>query len=193
MSSAQVEYLRYWLHAVGLTKEIIPIPSSEYLIKNSDLAASSPAIYNCADVLKKAVRVRANKKFWPTLLTTESGFFALKQQKLEKANKRLKGSNGRLTNRRLTFERVRTFWGQKTGTWMAVDFEAWEMDHNMVTEFGWSLVTWENGQEVRDKAHLIIEERKQYYNHKYVRGNRDVSQNAGVLVFFVAVVMILSK
>ena len=60
MSSAQVEYLRYWLHAVGLTKEIIPIPSSEYLIKNSDLAASSPAIYNHTDELKKAVRVRAN-------------------------------------------------------------------------------------------------------------------------------------
>ena len=63
----------------------------------------------------------------------------------------------------------------------------------MVTEFGWSLVTWENGQEVRDKAHLIIEERKKYYKHKYVRGNRDVSRSTGVLVFFFAVVMILLK
>lgn len=60
MSSAQIEYLRYWLHAVGLTKEIIPIPSSEYLLKNSDMENCSPAIYDTADKLKKAVKVRGS-------------------------------------------------------------------------------------------------------------------------------------
>lgn len=94
---------------------------------------------------------------------------------IDKANKRLKGTNRRLTHRRLVFEKLRRFWGEKTGTWLAVDFEAWEMEHNLITEFGWSLVTWENGEEIRDRAHLIVKERRQYYNHKYVRGNRDVS------------------
>lgn len=100
---------------------------------------------------------------------------------IDKANKRLKGTNRRLTHRRLVFEKLRRFWGEKTGTWLAIDFEAWEMEHNLITEFGWSLVTWENGEEIRDRAHLIVKERRQYYNHKYVRGNRDVSLSSAHL------------
>ncbi|CAL1700743.1 unnamed protein product [Somion occarium] len=148
-SSAQVEYIRYWLHAVGLTKKLIPIPSSEYMIKLSDLRSCSPAVYSNAAAFKKAFK------------------------QLDKANKRLKGSQPRLTARRLGFERIRAFWGEKSGTWLAIDFEAWEMDHSMITEFGWSLLRWEDGKEVRDRGHLIIQERRQYYNHNYIQGNRD--------------------
>ncbi len=95
---------------------------------------------------------------------------------MEKFNKKLKGSNPLLMSRRLAFERVRTFWAKKKGVWCAIDFEGWEMEHTMITEFGWSIIRWENGEEVADHGHLQIKEALGYRNGKYVADKRMVRQ-----------------
>lgn len=56
-SSAQVEYIRYWLHAMGLTKTLLPLPSSDYLLNESSIRNWSPVIYRNAAELKKAMKV----------------------------------------------------------------------------------------------------------------------------------------
>ena len=58
-SSAQVEYIRYWLHQMGLTKGLLPIPSSDYLLTDSSLRNWSPVTYKDSAQLKKALRVKA--------------------------------------------------------------------------------------------------------------------------------------
>ena len=57
MSSAQVSYISYYLHAMGLTKERIPIPSSRYLVKRSSLKSCAPDYYNAASALRKSMKV----------------------------------------------------------------------------------------------------------------------------------------
>ena len=58
LSSAQVEYIVYYLHAMGLTRAPIPLPSSEYLIREADLRNCSPDVYRDAEVLKRSIKVR---------------------------------------------------------------------------------------------------------------------------------------
>lgn len=58
-SSAQIEYIQYWLHAMGLTNPQIPIPSSDYLIQANDLTNCSPVVYKDLTALKKANKVCA--------------------------------------------------------------------------------------------------------------------------------------
>ncbi|KAI0335439.1 hypothetical protein GY45DRAFT_1316760 [Cubamyces sp. BRFM 1775] len=147
-SSAQIEYIRYWLHAVGLTQQPIPIPSSEYLILPSDLVSCSPDVYSDPAVLKKAIK------------------------NIDKNNKRLRGTGTLLTSRRFAFEKARTLWAAKLGTWCAIDFEAWDMDHTLLTEFGWSLASWKDGVLVRENGHLIVKEYRSYMQ-KYVPNHRE--------------------
>lgn len=114
-------------------------------------------------------------------------FLTSVNQKIDKNNKRLKGANDpRLKSRRQTFELARTFWIDKVGTWMACDFEAWDRDHTMITEFGWSTVRWEDGKEVQEQGHLVVDERK-YYRSTYVPNNKEVREN----VLFRDVILIL--
>ncbi|EPQ59436.1 hypothetical protein GLOTRDRAFT_35133 [Gloeophyllum trabeum ATCC 11539] len=148
-SSAQVEYIRYWLHAMQLTKDLIPIPNSEALLTSEHLRNVSPMYYNDASVLKKALKT------------------------IEKNNKRLRFVDGVLMKRRHLFERVRTFWAEETGIWCALDFESWEYDHTVLTEFGWSLIRWENGKEIDEQGHLIVKENRTYSNGTYVPDYRD--------------------
>lgn len=56
-SSAQIEYVRYWLHAMQLTKKPIPIPSLEYLIPPSDMMTVSPCVFKSAAALKMSIKV----------------------------------------------------------------------------------------------------------------------------------------
>ncbi|KZT12480.1 uncharacterized protein LAESUDRAFT_718741 [Laetiporus sulphureus 93-53] len=153
MSSAQIEYMRYWLHAVGLTDSLIPLPASDWMIRPSELANCSPCVYREASVLKKAIKT------------------------IDKNNKKLKFAPSLLTNRRLNFERIRTFWAERVGTWCAMDFEAWERDHHVLTEFGWSLVRWEGNEdeqnEITEEGHLTIREHRGFFNGTYVDDNRD--------------------
>lgn len=55
-----------------------------------------------------------------------------------------------------------------------MDFEAWERDHTLLLEFGWSIVRWADGEEVLEDGHLIVKERQAYQNHMWVQGNKDV-------------------
>ena len=76
--------------------------------------------------------------------------------------------------RRFKFERVRTLWAEKVGTWLALDLEQWEMDHTVLTELGWSVVGWKDGEMVEDRGHFIVEENAKYYNGQYVVDRRMV-------------------
>ncbi|CCM03189.1 uncharacterized protein FIBRA_05311 [Fibroporia radiculosa] len=149
-SSAQVEYLRYWLHAMQLTRAPIPIPSSDSLLQAKDLTNCSPVVYKDAATLKKAVKT------------------------IDKNNKRLKGTGTLLTTRRISFEKIRTFWAAHVGTWLAIDFEAWDRDHTVLTEFGWSLARWEDEgrKKIDEDGHMVVKEHIGYMN-TYVEQNRD--------------------
>ncbi|RDB22845.1 putative nucleolar protein C2C4.08 [Hypsizygus marmoreus] len=147
-SSAQVDYLRYWLHAMQLTKEIIPLPYSDCLLTESDLRNVSPVVYPDGGALRNSLK------------------------KIDKNNKRLKGSNPILTSRREIFERVRSYWAEKKGVWCSIDFEAWELDHTVITEFGWRYVAWKDGEEIHEAGHLIVDEHQKYRNSKYVPERR---------------------
>jgi hypothetical protein len=56
-SSAHVEYVRYWLHAMGLTKELIPLPYSDCLLTSSRLQNHSPVVYKTGTELRNALKV----------------------------------------------------------------------------------------------------------------------------------------
>ena len=94
-------------------------------------------------------------------------------QNIDKNNKRLRGTGTLLASRRFAFEKARTLWAAKLGTWCAVDFEAWDMDHTLLTEFGWSLASWKDGVLVRENGHLIVKEHRSY-TQKYVPNHREV-------------------
>ncbi|KDQ12758.1 hypothetical protein BOTBODRAFT_34216 [Botryobasidium botryosum FD-172 SS1] len=148
-SSGQVEYIRYWLHAVGLTPSPIPLPSSHVLLLKSDLRAISPVTYDSPSVLKKALNV------------------------ITKNNKRLHGAiGGSLADLRKQFEKVRAAWAMKRGVWCAVDFEGWEMDHKLITEFGWSAMRWREDGTMGDAENGHLTVRGTSENFKYVQGNR---------------------
>ncbi len=76
---------------------------------------------------------------------------------------------------RQKFERVRNYWNEKSGSWLAIDFEEWERDSTVLTEFGWSCLEFKNGEEHQTDGHLIVKEHLMYTNTVYVQGNRDVS------------------
>ena len=93
---------------------------------------------------------------------------------IDKNNRKLKGTDSALNARRLMFERIRSLWSEQHGVWCAVDFEAWDMDHQVITEFGWSAVRWVDGEPVEDMGHLIVKEHRGFTNH-FVPENRRVS------------------
>ncbi|THV08439.1 hypothetical protein K435DRAFT_740525 [Dendrothele bispora CBS 962.96] len=150
-SSKQIDYIRYWLHAMKLTPEIIPLPYSDCLLLETYLRGVEPVTFKTGGDLKKF-----NKD-------------------LDKLNKKLKKSahTPTLENRRQIFDRSRGHFLEKKNAWLAIDFEGWERDHTVITEFGWSALHWENGQEILEDGHLIIEENKRYTNGTFVRDNRD--------------------
>src|SRR5258707_301503 len=83
----------------------------------------------------------------------------------DKNKRRLKGTDSKLGARRQMFERVRSLWNQQRGVWCTVDFEAWDMDHRMITEFGWSTVRWIGGEKIEDMGHMIVAKHRGYTNH----------------------------
>lgn len=174
-SSAQVDYLRYWLHAMKLTENVVPLPYSDCLLTESDLKSVSTVTYPDGGSLRSALKVCQLK--YRDLMKT----YTPCKQVIDKNNKRLKGSNPLVQHRRHIFERVRSFWGAKKGAWCALDFEAWERDHTVLTEFGYSFVKWKDGVKIENKGHLIVEEARKYTNSQYVPDYRYVS----VLLFFV--------
>ncbi|EEB91598.1 hypothetical protein MPER_10017, partial [Moniliophthora perniciosa FA553] len=104
-SSKQVDYIRYWLHAMKLTENMIPLPYSEcLLVEGSDLRYITTRVYKDGGALRGAIKI------------------------LDKNNKKLKkGSSPRLMSRRILFDRVNKFFKMTQHAWCAVDFEGWEM------------------------------------------------------------------
>jgi hypothetical protein len=74
---------------------------------------------------------------------------------IDKNNRNLKETDSNINARRLMFERVRSLWSEERGVWCVVDFEAWDMDNHVITEFGWSAVRWVDGEPVEHMGHLI--------------------------------------
>jgi hypothetical protein len=56
-SSAQVDYVRYWLHAMKLTSSTIPMPYSDCMLVDSDLRNVSPVVYKTGGDLRKSIKV----------------------------------------------------------------------------------------------------------------------------------------
>jgi hypothetical protein len=174
-SSKQVDYVRYWLHKTGYTKEMIPLPYSDcLLVEGQDLSSISPVVYENGGALRGAIKVCATSSRSYSRLRLSNNSYGLIQD-IEKMNKRLKGSNTLLTARRLNFECIRNYWAEKKGAWCAIDFEAWEYEHKCITEVGWSVARWENGKEIKENAHLIVKENSSLRNGKFVPDRRDVS------------------
>lgn len=57
-SSAQVDYVRYWLHAMKLTDEVIPLPYSDCLFTESNLRTVSRVVYKDGGSLRSSIKVR---------------------------------------------------------------------------------------------------------------------------------------
>ena len=94
---------------------------------------------------------------------------------VEKANRALKGADSALAYYRQIFEKVRALYSANKGTWLAVDIEAWELDHTAITEFGWSSFAWDGKNEVESRGHMIVKENYSLTNHQHVQSARDVS------------------
>ncbi|EJD53596.1 hypothetical protein AURDEDRAFT_141640 [Auricularia subglabra TFB-10046 SS5] len=148
-SSKQIEYIRYWLHAMGLTKNLLPLPNSHYLMPLSAFESVSPEIYTSSGQLKNA------------------------QKDIQKNNKKVKGADTGLTAGRKQFERVRDCYLAAKGTWIALDFEGWERDHEVITEFGYTKLTWVDGKPVIEDGHWVPQEHTGYRNGQYVVDNRN--------------------
>ena len=56
-SSAQVDYARYWLHAMGFTKTVIPLPYSDCLLTTGELKSISKIDYKDGGSLRSAIKV----------------------------------------------------------------------------------------------------------------------------------------
>jgi hypothetical protein len=50
--------MRYWLHKMGLTRTLAPLPYSECLVRRSALETLAPVVYKNAKTLKSAVKAR---------------------------------------------------------------------------------------------------------------------------------------
>lgn len=57
LSSKQVDYIRYWLFAMNLTKRMVPLPYSDCLLTESSFKTISPINYINGPALHSAVKV----------------------------------------------------------------------------------------------------------------------------------------
>ncbi|KAF7326678.1 putative nucleolar protein C2C4.08 [Mycena venus] len=149
-SSAQIDYLRYWLFAMKLTSQVIPLPSSNHLFTHSELSSVSPAVHPSLKYLTTEMK-----------LITGNGL-----KRIKKINSRVSGCPPSLISRRNTFERVRNLWAARTGVWCALDFETWTGDftHGIITEFGYSRIHWDaHGEEERG----IQDISREHYNPEF--------------------------
>lgn len=87
-SSAQVEYVRYWLHEMGFTKNKLPLPSSEFLLTNSLLRNCTSMFIKNADELRKALNVRYFIVFQEHTLIILMIFFRTECREKQQAAKR---------------------------------------------------------------------------------------------------------
>ncbi|KAK7048085.1 putative nucleolar protein C2C4.08 [Favolaschia claudopus] len=151
-SSAQVDCVRFWLHAARLTANIIPPPNPEHQMTATEFFTLSAV--TCPDV--------------------DSVRLALKQtSKNNKDSTKMARQASRAVLLRDALERVRQLLGAKFGTWLALDFEMWEQNHRLVTEFGYSALYWKNRAETTACGHLTVYGYERYRNGNHVPDNRE--------------------
>lgn len=162
----------------GCTRSLWPAISAISFIRTVSLPWS-----NCAEfyLLYKPTEKRCGRQ-WRLVLYVIIIFLiantALFQESPKISLRGLERLSLALIFRRNTFERVGQFWAAKTGVWCALDFEAWERDHSATTEFGYSLIYWKNGEEVKDYGHFTVRESRALLNGRYVPERREVTQSS---------------
>ena len=57
-SSKQMEYLRYWIKAMGLVDRLLPLPNSDYLLTRDILSTVSPVYFKNPGELKSIQKVK---------------------------------------------------------------------------------------------------------------------------------------
>ena len=72
------------------------------------------------------------------------------------------------------FERVQRLFKERKHVFLAIDIESWEMEHSLITEFGYSAIHWDGEAQVTEDGHWIVKEYETYLNGKYVAENRKV-------------------
>ena len=141
-SSKQVEYARYYLKAVGLVDILLPLPNSHYLLTKSIITSVSPIYFSEPNEIKKHLT------------------------RISKNNKKIKNTADPLLGfMRNNFDLVHSAWASKKGTWISMDFEAWELFHKDLTEFGYAFCDYTSpeGQQL-EEGHWIVAERKHLRN-----------------------------
>lgn len=99
-------------------------------------------------------------------------------QTIDKTNKRLKNVTGGLVHRLKVFEQVRQLYASQQGVWLAIDFETWERDHTVISEFGWAAVAHRADGDERDEGHFNVKYgNTAYHNGTYVPDNRRVGRH----------------
>ncbi|KAF7292403.1 hypothetical protein HMN09_01224400 [Mycena chlorophos] len=148
-SSKQIDYCRYWLHAAGITKDVIPVLHSDCLVTVDDLHSVEEVTFMTGGELKMA------------------------SKQIDKDNKKAKNASPTLAAQRIGFDRTRAAWMARKGTFIAVDFEEYEGDHNLILEFGYGSVRFDAEGEHEEHAHIVLESSKYYRNGRFVKDNRD--------------------
>ncbi|KAF7332087.1 hypothetical protein MKEN_00089200 [Mycena kentingensis (nom. inval.)] len=137
-SSAQVDYLRYWMQQMELTEGLIPLPYSDAMFLSEEIPTVVSVVFQSVDALT------ANSK------------------KLGRLNAYL-AANPKLVERRALFERVRQLVATKTGVWCALNIAAWERDHTVLSDAGWSSISWDDaGAEVAQNGHCVVAKNQTY-------------------------------
>ncbi|KAL5488113.1 hypothetical protein ACEPAI_6221 [Sanghuangporus weigelae] len=146
-SSAQVEYLRYLVHAMGFAKKPLPLPSSEYLLTEAKLTNVTTVYLKTPYEIKKAY------------------------DKVRKNSRKVR-NDAILATYRYSFEKVRNLYACKKGSWLAIDIEAWTLLRSAITEFGWSYFRTNGDEEVQEQGHYIVKKNKNLRNGQYVADAR---------------------
>ncbi|KAH8827348.1 hypothetical protein DL96DRAFT_1606403 [Flagelloscypha sp. PMI_526] len=148
-STAQLQYLQYYLQAVGLTKRPLSLPSSKFILKEADVEDVEPVTFNDAALLKKAYKT------------------------IEKVGKHLLGMPADTKAKFKLFDQGRNYWASKLGTWLCLDFEEWERDHSVLLECGYSMRHFEDGVETLEEGHIIVSDYVNYRNGTWVVDRKD--------------------
>ncbi|KAF7301750.1 hypothetical protein MIND_00740600 [Mycena indigotica] len=139
-SSAQVDYLRYWMHQMRLTTKLIPLPYSNCMFLNTDIASIEPTVFADLSLLSETSKVLSHPRRMNTHLR----------------------ANPLLVNRRSVFEHLRGLWAAKKGVWCALNIDAWERDHTVISDVGWTWLRWDSGSEMLRRGHLVVTKNQTY-------------------------------
>ncbi|KAL0572969.1 hypothetical protein V5O48_009000 [Marasmius crinis-equi] len=151
LSSKQLEAIVNWLRTNGHTTDHAMPPPSARVTEGHDVAVEK-TLCRCAEDVMQLL-----------LLTS---------RKNAKRDKALRKEAQRLQLRQARLDEFSNKVAERTHTLLSIDIEAFEGDHQIITEFGYSKLSWVNGDMQQDRGHLIVEEHTGYRNGNHVEDNR---------------------